>query len=121
MCVIYSNCGKRIGRLGRPGGNRVRVLVTGSNGYIGSVMMNVLQAAGHEPVGLDTYFFEDCVFTEDLQSYPTIRKDIREVELEELQDFDAVVHLAALCNDPLGDLNANWTYDINHAASYRLA
>ena len=84
-------------------------------------MMTVLQAAGHEPVGLDTYFFEDCLFTEDLQSYPTIRKDIRDVEIEELRGFDAVVHLAALCNDPLGDLNAGWTYDINHAASYRLA
>jgi nucleoside-diphosphate-sugar epimerase len=84
-------------------------------------MMTVLQASGHEPVGLDTYFFEDCLFTEDLQSYPTMRKDIRDVEIEALQGFDAVVHLAALCNDPLGDLNADWTYDINHAASYRLA
>jgi nucleoside-diphosphate-sugar epimerase len=99
----------------------VRVLVTGSNGYIGSVMMGVLQAAGHEAVGFDTNFFEDCLFTDDVQNYRAIRKDIRDVELNDLRDFDAVIHLAALCNDPLGDLNADWTYDINHGASLRLA
>src|SRR6266576_1270668 len=98
------------------GGLSVRVLVTGSNGYIGTVMMTVLRSAGHALVGLDTNFFEDCLFTEDLKSYPTIRKDIRDVELEDLRGFAAVVHLAALCNDPLGDLNPNWTYDIDHAA-----
>jgi len=99
----------------------VRVLVTGNNGYIGSVMVPALQSLGHDVVGLDTYFFESCSLQEDRPNYPALRKDIRDVARQDLEGFDAVIHLAALCNDPLGDLNSTWTYDINHAASYRLA
>lgn len=84
-------------------------------------MVPVLQAAGHEVVGLDTHFFEECTFGEDCNRAPFIRKDVRDVTLADLQAFDAIVHLAALCNDPLGDLNPEWTYDINHAASVHLA
>jgi len=99
----------------------MKVLVTGHNGYIGSVMVPLLQAAGHEVCGMDNYLFEDCTFGEDYASIPAIRKDIRDVEAEDLTGFDAVIHLAALSNDPLGNLNADCTYDINHLASVRLA
>lgn len=99
----------------------MRGLVTGHNGDIGSVMVPVLEAAGHEIVGLDTFFFEDCTLGSELGQVRALRKDIRDVEVGDLRGFDAVVHLAALCNDPLGDLNPEWTYEINHRASVQLA
>ena len=99
----------------------MRVLVTGHNGYIGSVMVPVLRASGHDIVGLDTFFFEDCLLGDAPDAVPAIRKDIRDMQVSDLEGFDAVVHLAALCNDPLGDLNQDWTYDINHHASVHLA
>ena len=100
----------------------MRVLVTGHNGYVGSVMIPVLQAAGHDVCGFDTHFFEECTFEEAaVAPYPVIRKDVRDVASSDLEGFDAVVHLAALCNDPLGDLNPDWTLDINYRASVRLA
>ena len=99
----------------------MRVLVTGHNGYIGSVMVSVLQAAGHEVVGLDTFYFENCTLGVDEREIPAIRQDIRDVRPRDLEGFEAVVHLAALCNDPLGDLHPEWTRDINHLASVRLA
>lgn len=99
----------------------MRVLVTGHNGYIGSVMIPVLQNAGHEVIGLDTYYFEDCTFKEEPVQVPSLRADIRDITDAALQGFDAIIHLAALCNDPLGDLNPDWTYDINHSAAVHLA
>jgi len=98
----------------------MRVLVTGHNGYIGCVMTQVLQSAGHEVSGLDTFYFADCGDGES-DRIQSMRKDVRDVVASDLEGLDAVVHLAALCNDPLGDLNPDWTYDINHAASLRLA
>lgn len=99
----------------------MRLLVTGHNGYIGSIMVPVLQAVGHDVVGLDTFFFGDCVLGEEPDLIPSIRKDIRDITVSDLNGFEAIVHLAALCNDPLGGLNPDWTYDINHRASVRLA
>ncbi len=100
----------------------MRVLVTGHNGYIGSVMVPVLQAAGHEVVGLDSFFFADCSLDmEDCPQVPALRKDLRDVCVSDLQGFDAVAHLAALCNDPLGDLHPELTHEINHKASVQLA
>jgi nucleoside-diphosphate-sugar epimerase len=100
----------------------MRVLVTGHNGYLGSVMVPVLQAAGHEVVGLDTFYFEECTLKADESAVvPAIRRDIRDVGPGDLEGFEAVVHLAALCNDPLGDLHPEWTSDINHLASVQLA
>jgi len=84
-------------------------------------MAPLLAEAGHEVVGLDSDLFEQCTFGDTLPEFPSIRKDLRDVELADLRGFDAVAHLAGLSNDPLGNLNPNLTYDINHHASVRLA
>jgi nucleoside-diphosphate-sugar epimerase len=99
----------------------MRVLVTGHNGYIGSVMVDVLVRAGHDIVGLDTYLFEDCTLGAERAQVPALRGDIRDLDAASLSGFDAIIHLAALSNDPLGNLNPQITYDINHLASVRLA
>jgi nucleoside-diphosphate-sugar epimerase len=99
----------------------MRILLTGHRGYIGSVMVPVLRKAGHEVVGLDSDYYEACTFGDGLPKVPEIRKDIRDVERKDLEGFDAVVHLAALSNDPLGDLNPELTYDINHRGTVRVA
>jgi nucleoside-diphosphate-sugar epimerase len=99
----------------------VRLLVTGDKGYIGSVMVPILTAAGHEVVGLDSDYYEACTFGEGLPKVQAIRRDIRDVEKKDLEGFEAVVHLAALSNDPLGNLNPELTYDINHRGTVRVA
>lgn len=99
----------------------MKVLVTGHEGYIGPVATHVLLDAGHEVVGLDTGYFHECEFGGIGTPIPSMRKDVRDVTEEDLQGFDAVVHLAALSNDPLGELNPELTYDINFRASVRLA
>ena len=99
----------------------MRVLVTGNEGYLGTVMAQTLMAAGHDVVGLDTGFFAACVLGDAPVDPPTIRADIRDVTPEQLVGFDAVAHLAALSNDPLSNLAPELTYDINHHASVRLA
>jgi len=99
----------------------MRVLLTGHNGYVGSVMSRMVRAAGHKVVGLDTYLFEDCTFGPEGPDLESLRMDIRDVSEDDLVGFDAVIHLAALCNDPLGNMNPEFTYAINHGASVRLA
>ena len=99
----------------------MRVLITGNKGYIGMVMAPLIARAGHEVVGLDSDLFEQCTFGEVPTDFPSIRKDLRDISLSDLQGFEAVIHLAGLSNDPLGNLNPNLTYDINHKASVKLA
>lgn len=99
----------------------MRILLTGHKGYIGAVAAPLLCSAGHEVVGLDTDLYEGCDFGSSLHQIPGIRKDLRDLTLADLEGFNAVVHLAALSNDPLGNLNAELTYDINHRSSVRLA
>jgi nucleoside-diphosphate-sugar epimerase len=99
----------------------MKVLLTGHHGYIGAVAGPMLQAAGHNVVGLDANLFAACDFGEPAATIQEIRKDLRDLEREDLEGFDAVVHLAALSNDPLGNLDSQLTYDINHLASVKLA
>jgi nucleoside-diphosphate-sugar epimerase len=99
----------------------MRILLTGHEGYIGAVMAPQLQAAGHDVVGLDSGLFAQCTFGREPQAIPALRKDLRDVTAADLQGFEAVLHLAGLSNDPLGDLNPALTYQINHRASVRLA
>lgn len=84
-------------------------------------MVPLLLDAGFEVLGMDTDLYQECTFGECLPSVPSVEKDIRDVQPRDMDGFDAVVHLAGLSNDPLGDLNPDLTYDINHAASVRLA
>jgi nucleoside-diphosphate-sugar epimerase len=99
----------------------MRVLVTGHKGYIGTILVPMLLAAGHETVGFDSDLYERSTFGEGIAEIPEIRKDIRDVQKSDLEGFDAVLHLAGLSNDPLGNLNPNLTYEINHQASVRIA
>jgi len=99
----------------------MKVLVTGHDGYIGRVLVPMFQAAGHDVVGADSFLFEGCEFGENTADLPAFRVDVRDVEPEMLKGVDAVVHLAAISNDPLGDLNPECTYDINYRATVRIA
>jgi nucleoside-diphosphate-sugar epimerase len=99
----------------------MKVLVTGHRGYIGVEMVPALRAAGHDVVGLDIGLFDECDFSAPPDDIPGLRVDLRDVVPAQMAGFDAVIHLAALSNDPLGDLDRRITYDINLEASVRLA
>jgi nucleoside-diphosphate-sugar epimerase len=98
----------------------MRVLVTGNEGYIGSILVPLLRRAGHDVVGLDVGLFCENALG-PIARPPTIRKDVRDVEPSDLEGIDGVVHLAGLANDPLGELDPPLTFEINHLASVRLA
>jgi len=99
----------------------MRVLVTGHDGYIGSVMVGVLSRAGHDVTGLDSFLYSGCNFGDEGLTVPSVCRDVRDVCAADLRGFDAVIHLAALSNDPLGFLDESCTYDINHRGSVTLA
>src|SRR5712691_10336236 len=99
----------------------MKILLTGSRGYIGTVMAPMMVAAGHEVAGVDADFYRRSTFGDWSEAIRTIPKDVRALEARDLEGFDAVVHLAALSNDPLGDLDPQLTYDINHLGSVSLA
>ena len=98
-----------------------RVLVTGHDGYIGHALVPLLQERGHEVVGLDSGLFQGCALGSDALDLEARSMDVRDLGVEDLEGFDAIVHLAAVSNDPIGDLNPSCTYDINHAATVRTA
>lgn len=101
----------------------MKILVTGNLGYIGTVMVPMLLAAGHEVQGMDIDLYERCTFGPEsgITSVPTTIKDIRDAEVSDFVGFDVVIHLAGLSNDPLGDFRPELTFDINYRASVRLA
>ena len=99
----------------------MRVLLTGHKGYIGTILVPMLLDAGHDVVGLDNDLFRRCTFKEGMVDIPEVIKDVRDVDASDVEGFDAVLHLAGLSNDPLGDFNPEITYQINHQASVRLA
>ena len=99
----------------------MRILLTGCNGYIGSVLAPMLLTQGHDVVGIDSDLFESRVFQEPATGFVHRTMDVRDVQRADLDGFDSVVHLAALSNDPLGNLDPGLTLSINHAASVRLA
>ncbi len=99
----------------------MRVLVTGHMGYIGTVMVPMLIEAGHNVVGLDSDLYRRCTFGTEVPEIAEVKKDLRDVQSNDLAGFQAIIHLAALSNDPLGNLNPALTYEINHVASVRLA
>jgi len=101
--------------------NSSRILVTGHHGYIGSVLVRLLSASGYDVVGLDSDFFVNNRFVGQVASVPSLLRDLRDIEAADLEGFEAVLHLAALSNDPLGDLNPELTYQINYQTSMRLA
>ncbi|MCS0493960.1 SDR family oxidoreductase [Ancylobacter sp. MQZ15Z-1] len=99
----------------------MKVLVTGDTGYIGSVMVPMLVEEGFDVVGVDADLFEDCIFMPPQRPARHMRAHVGDLTQRDLEGFDAVFHLAALSNDPLGDLNPNLTYELNHAATVHLA
>lgn len=99
----------------------VKVLVTGHRGYIGSVLCPILREHGHTVRGLDTGYFEGCDFGSPPMPFESLRRDVRDITAFDLHGIDAVVHLAALSNDPMGALDPRLTDDVNHRGSVRLA
>jgi nucleoside-diphosphate-sugar epimerase len=99
----------------------MRVLLTGHRGFIGAVMAPLLRGAGHEVVGLDTGYYDGCDFGDPPIDIPDMRRDLRDTTAADVRGFDAIIHLAALSNDPLSDLDPELTYEINHHATVRLA
>ena len=99
----------------------MKILVTGNQGYIGTVLVERLLKDGHAVTGLDIGFFEDCILEPSLPEFNQIKKDVRDVSRGDLQGIDAIIHLAALSNDPLGEFSPSLTEEINHKATVRLA
>lgn len=99
----------------------MKVLVTGHHGYIGSAVVPILAAAGHEVTGLDVFYYRGCDLGIDQASIPSLALDVRDVAADHLRGYDAVVHLAALSNDPLGDLSPVLTADINYHGTLAVA
>jgi len=100
----------------------MKVLVTGTEGYLGSLLPPLLMERGHEVLGVDTgYYKVGWLYNGTPVTAKTLNKDIRHISAEDLQGIDAIVHMAELSNDPTGQLSPNITYDINHKGSVRLA
>lgn len=99
----------------------MKIMVTGHLGYIGTILTSYFVSAGHDVVGLDTDFYDGCTFLQSVPVIPFIKKDIRDVQVGDLENIDAIIHLAGLSNDPLGNLNPELTFEINFGATVHLA
>jgi len=98
----------------------MKVMVTGHLGYIGTLLTQLLKAEGHDVVGYDAGLYRNCAISE-VDPIPYVEKDIRDAEVEDFEGVEAVIHLAGLSNDPLGAINPEMTYMINHKGSVRVA
>ena len=98
----------------------MKILLTGNQGYIGSVLSNIL-ASEYDVVGYDVGYFKDCNLLQTIELTKQISKDTRDISLDDLRDIDVIIHLAALSNDPLGELNSNLTKEINFEATKKIA
>ena len=100
----------------------MRVLITGTDGYIGSQLGRLACERGHEVVGLDAGFYRDgWLYGDQSEAFPTVTRDVRDVQVSDLHGYDAVLHLAELSNDPLGQMDPDLTLAINHRGSVDLA
>ena len=99
----------------------MKILVTGNLGYIGSVLVPILQKNGHEVIGYDIGYYKDCLLYDDKTEIKQITKDIRDVSSEDVTGIDAIIHLAALSNDPLGELSPGLTEEINLGGTLKIA
>ena len=99
----------------------MKILLTGDRGYIGSVLASILIEKGHELIGLDVGFFEDNILVDQIADYQKLTKDIRDIESSDLSGINAIIHLAGLSNDPLGEFSPKLTDDINNLGTVRLA
>ena len=99
----------------------MKILLTGDRGYIGSVLASILIEKGHELIGLDVGFFEDNILVDQIADYQKLTKDIRDIKSSDLSGINAIIHLAGLSNDPLGEFSPKLTDDINNLGTVRLA
>tara|TARA_B100002051_G_C16635869_1_gene585878 strand:+ start:34 stop:1065 length:1032 start_codon:yes stop_codon:yes gene_type:complete len=99
----------------------MNILITGINGYVGSVLGNFMYEKGYNVKGLDNNYYEDCLLQNIQPKYKTLIKDIRDIEISDFNGIDCVIHLASISNDPLGELDPDNTYDINYKATIKLA
>lgn len=98
----------------------MKVLITGHRGYIGPHLIKILKDSGHHTTGVDIGLFEGCEWDPMPEADVELKKDVRDLEVDDLKGFDCVMHLAAISNDPMGDINPEITYSINREGSIRL-
>ena len=99
----------------------MNILVTGSLGYVGTEATHKLESKGYSVFGIDSGFYRTCNLVPISKEVPTILKDIRDLEISDFKNIDSVIHLAALSNDPIGELDETLTYEINYKAAVRAA
>jgi len=99
----------------------MKIMITGDQGYIGAVLVPILMGKGYDVVGYDSGYFSNNLLESVKEGYPKISKDIRDMDVKDLQGVDGIIHLAGLSNDPLGEFSPTLTEDINHSGTVRFA